>query len=237
MKRTRPSFAVITIAAICFLNSVAAVHGAQPTSGATVTADEALKDLMDGNARFAKGEATSPRRSPADFRSVSEAQSPIAVVIACADSRVSPELLFDSGIGELFVIRVAGNVVDGAGVTMKGSIEYAVAELNVPLIVVLGHTNCGAVKAAIQHIDENDSLPGSINGLVELIKPVVSKVRGQQGKIVENVTQANVAAGVEKLKSLEPILAPRVKAEKVKVVGGIYDLHTGTVKLLQPESK
>jgi carbonic anhydrase len=127
--------------------------------------------------------------------------------------------------------------VDGAGVTMKGSIEYAVAELNVPLIVVLGHTNCGAVKAAIQHIDENDSLPGSINGLVELIKPVVSKVRGQQGKIVENVTQANVAAGVEKLKSLEPILAPSVKAENVKVVGGIYDLHTGTVKLLQPESK
>jgi carbonic anhydrase len=192
---------------------------------------------MDGNARFAKGEATSPRRSPADFRSVSEAQSPIAVVIACADSRVSPELLFDSGIGELFVIRVAGNVVDGAGVTMKGSIEYAVAELNVPLILVLGHTNCGAVKAAIQHIDERDSLPGSINGLVELIKPVVSNARGQSGEIVENVTQANVAAGAEKLKNLEPILAPRVRAESVKVVGGIYDLHTGTVKLLLPESE
>jgi carbonic anhydrase len=237
MKRTQPSFAVIAIAASFLLNSDAAVHCAPPAPAATVTADEALKDLMDGNARFAKGEATSPRRSPADFRSVSEAQSPIAVVIACADSRVSPELLFDSGIGELFVIRVAGNVVDGAGVTMKGSIEYAVAELNVPLILVLGHTNCGAVKAAIQHIDERDSLPGSINGLVELIKPVVSNARGQSGEIVENVTQANVAAGAEKLKNLEPILAPRVRAESVKVVGGIYDLHTGTVKLLLPESE
>jgi carbonic anhydrase len=127
--------------------------------------------------------------------------------------------------------------VEGAGVTMKGSIEYAVAELNVPLILVLGHSNCGAVKAAIQHIDEKDSLPGSINGLVELIKPVVGKVRGQQGEIVENVTQANVVAGVEKLKNLEPILAPRVKTEAVKVIGGIYDLDTGIVTLLQPESK
>jgi carbonic anhydrase len=235
MKRTQPSATLIATAASVYLAFVAAAHGAP--AGTTVTADEALKDLMDGNARFAKGEATSPRRSPADFRAVSAAQSPIAVVIACADSRVSPELLFDSGIGELFVIRVAGNVVDGAGVTMKGSIEYAVAELNVPLIVVLGHTNCGAVKAAIHHIDERDSLPGSINGLVELIKPVVSRVRGEQGEIVENVTQANVAAGVEKLEGLEPILASRVTTDAVKVVGGIYNLDTGTVKLLQPESE
>jgi carbonic anhydrase len=192
---------------------------------------------MDGNSRFAKGEAESPRRSPVDFRSVSKAQSPIAVVVACADSRVPPELLFDSGIGELFVVRVAGNVVEGGGVTMKGSIEYAVAELNVPLVVVLGHTNCGAVKAAVEHIDQKDSLPGSINGLVELIKPVVSRVQGQAGEIVENVTHANVAAGVERLKNLEPILAPRVKSESVKVVGGVYDLDTGIVRILKTESE
>jgi carbonic anhydrase len=236
MQRNQPS-AFVLVCTTLLLMIVAAVYGAPPNQSTTVTADEALKDLMDGNARFAKGEATSPRRSPEDFRVVSEAQSPIAVVIACADSRVSPELLFDSGIGELFVIRLAGNVVDGAGVTVKGSIEYAVAELNVPLVVVLGHTNCGAVKAAVKHIDEKDSLPGSINGLVELIKPVVSKVHGQPGEIVANVTQANVAAGVEKLTNLEPILAPRVKAGTLKVVGGIYDLHTGTVTLLQPERK
>jgi carbonic anhydrase len=93
---------------------VAAAHGAPASQSTTVTADEALKDLMDGNARFATGKATGPRRSPADFRAVAASQSPIAVVIACADSRVSPELLFDAGVGELFVIRVAGNVVDGA---------------------------------------------------------------------------------------------------------------------------
>jgi carbonic anhydrase len=214
-----------------------AVHGAPATQSQTVTADEALKDLMDGNARFAKGAATGPRRNPADFRAVAEAQAPIAVVIACADSRVSPELLFDSGVGELFVIRMAGNVVDGAGITVKGSIEYAIAELNVPLVVVLGHTNCGAVKSAIEHIDHKDSLPGSINGLVELIKPVVGRVRDQPGQVVENVTRANVIVGMERLQNLQPILAPRVKAGTVKVVGGVYDLQIGSVTLLQPQSK
>ena len=237
MQQNQPPAFILVSTTVLILAVVAAVRGAPPRQSKTVTADDALKDLMDGNARFAMGEATSPRRSPADFRAVSEAQIPIAVVVACADSRVSPELLFDSGVGELFVIRVAGNVVDRAGVTVKGSIEYAVAELNVPLIVVLGHTNCGAVKAAVQHIDQKDSLPGSINGLVELIKPVVGKVHGQPGEIVENVTRANVNAGVEKLKNLQPILAPRVKAESVKVVGGIYNLNTGAVKLLEPTSK
>lgn len=236
MQRHQPS-ALILVATSFLLAVVAAVHGAPPFQSNTVTADDALKDLMDGNARFAKGEATSPRRSPEDFRAVSEVQNPIAIVVACADSRVSPELIFDSGVGELFVIRVAGNVVDRAGVTVKGSIEYAIAELNVPLVVVLGHTNCGAVKAAVQHIDQKDSLPGSINGLVELIKPAVGKAHDQPGELYDNVTRANVNAGVEKLKSLQPILAERVKAGSVKVVGGVYDLRTGTVNLLQPESK
>jgi carbonic anhydrase len=236
MQRNQPSaFVLVSIASVVAV--VATAHGAPPSQSRNVTANEALQDLMEGNARFAKGKAEGPRRSPADFRAVSEAQSPIAIVVACADSRVSPELLFDSGVGELFVIRVAGNVVDGGGVIVKGSIEYAVAELNVPLVVVLGHTNCGAVKAAVQHIDQKDSLPGSIDGLVELIKPVVGKVHSQPGEIIENVTEANVNAGVEKLKRLEPILAPRVKAGNVQVVGGVYDLRTGNVKLLQPASE
>jgi carbonic anhydrase len=235
MERTRLCDGGLYVLATFIIALVSPAHAAPPNQ--TVTADDALKDLMEGNARFAKGEATSPRRSPSDFRAVSDAQNPIAVVVACADSRVSPELLFDAGVGELFVIRVAGNVVDGAGVTVKGSIEYAVAELNVPLVVVLGHTNCGAVKAAVQHIDQKDSLPGSINGLVELIKPVVGKAQGQAGDKYGNVTRANVNAGVEKLQKLQPILAPRVKAGSIKVVGGVYDLHTGAVKLLHPELK
>ncbi len=205
--------------------------------GAAADPDKVLKQLMEGNVRFAHGRPQHPRRSPADFRAVAEGQKPLAVIVACADSRVSPELLFDMGVGDLFVIRVAGNVIDGAGVTVKGSIEYAIAELNVPLVVVLGHGNCGAVKAAVKHIDQKDSLPGAINGLVELIKPAVTKVQGQPGDIYVNVTRENVRVGVDKLKNLEPILAPRVKAGEVKVVGGVYDLHTGTVELLRPDSK
>jgi carbonic anhydrase len=237
MQRLPVSAGTVLVSTTILLALVSAIHGAPPAKSTTVTADDALKDLMQGNARFAKGEATSPRRSPADFRAVSDAQSPIAIVVACADSRVSPELLFDAGVGELFVIRVAGNIVDGAGVTVKGSIEYAITELNVPLVIVLGHTNCGAVKAAVKHIDQKDSLPGAINGLVELIKPAVGKVHGHTGDLYDNVTRANVNAGVEKLKNLQPILAPRVKAGSVKIVGGVYDLHTGTVKLLPLEPK
>jgi carbonic anhydrase len=237
MQRNRLSAGVIFLSVSIPLTPFMASHAAPPAQSKKVTADDALKQLMEGNARFAKGDAIHPRRTPADFRAVSESQSPIAIVVACADSRVSPELLFDAGVGELFVIRVAGNVVDRAGVTVKGSIEYAIAELNAPLIVVLGHTNCGAVKAAVQHIDQKDSLPGAINGLVELIKPAVSKVQGQPGDVYDRVTRENVNAGVDKLKNLDPIIAPRVKTGGVKVVGGVYDLQTGTVKLLQPEAK
>jgi carbonic anhydrase len=200
---------------------------------AGITAEQALQELREGNARFAGGRAVQPRRTPADFQAASEAQHPEAVIIACADSRVAPELLFDAGIGDLFVIRVAGNVVDGGGVLVKGSVEYAVSELDVPLVVVLGHTKCGAVKAAVEHIDHHDSLPGAINGLVELIKPVVVKVHGTPGDAYERVARENVAAGVAKLKSLEPIVGPRVKAGGVKVVGGIYELKSGKVEFLE----
>jgi carbonic anhydrase len=146
---------------------------------------------------------------------------------------VAPEILFDAGVGDLFVVRVAGNVVNGAGVTVKGSIEYAVAELNVPLIVVLGHSGCGAVKAAIKHIDAKDSLPGAINGLVELIKPAVIQSKGTPGDALDNAIRKNVEIGVERLKELQPILAPRVKDGKLKVMGATFDLRTGIVTPLE----
>jgi carbonic anhydrase len=217
----------------------AAAKSAKEESTAVVrkSAEEALAELVEGNARFVSGKTENPRRSPADFRAVANAQYPEAVIVACADSRVGPELLFDTGVGDLFVVRVAGNVVDGAGVTVKGSIEYAVAELHVPLIVILGHSNCGAVKAAVTHIDHKDSLPGAINGLVELIKPAVVQAKGQPGDVVANATRDNVKIGVEKLKQLQPILAPGVKAGSVTVVGAVYDLHTGKVEFLPAAKK
>src|ERR1700757_1824059 len=194
--------------------------------GSPLNPEQALHDLLNGNERFVKGQPASPRRAPEDFRELATAQYPEAVIVSCADSRVAPEILFDVGVGDIFVVRVAGNVVEGAGATVKGSIEYAIAELNVPLIMVLGHSGCGAVKAAIKHIDAKDSLPGAINGLVELIKPAVAQSQGEPGDMVENAIRKNVEIGVERLKGLQPILVPRVKDGKLKVVGVVYAWRT-----------
>jgi carbonic anhydrase len=204
----------------------------QESIGPPMNADQALRDLLDGNYRFRSGNRVSPRSRPQDFLTLAHAQFPEAVVVSCADSRVPPEILFDVGVGDIFVVRVAGNVVGGAGVSVKGSIEYAVAELNVPLILVLGHSGCGAVKSAIKHIDDRDSLPGAINGLVELIKPAVTMSKGLPGDPLENAVRKNVEIGVQRLQELEPIVAPRVKDRRVKVVGGVYDLFNGAVTLI-----
>ena len=156
----------------------------------------------------------------------------MAVIVGCADSRVSPEVVFDQGVGDLFVVRVAGNIVSGAGPSVKGSIEFAVAELGARLIVVLGHGACGAVKAAIEHIDANDVLPGSIRDLVDLIRPAAAAVRGKPGDKLDNAIKANVEQGVERLKGLDPILSGMVKKGELKVVGAVYELRTGLVKFL-----
>src|SRR6516162_8251414 len=152
--------------------------------------DEVLRKLLEGNRRFMKGETTAPRRKPEDFAKLAEGQTPRAVIVGCSDSRVPPEILFDQGVGDLFVVRVAGNVVSGAGATVKGTIEYAVAELNVPLVMVLGHTQCGAVKAAMKHITDQDPLPGAIAELVNTIKPAVIKSKDQTGDALENAIKA-----------------------------------------------
>ncbi len=188
---------------------------------------------MAGNARFAAGQALAPRRRPEDYRAVAERQNPMAVVVGCADSRVPPELVFDMGVGDLFVVRVAGNVVTSAGAAVKGSIEYAVAELNVPMVFVLGHSRCGAVKSAVQHIAKRDSLPGAIDELVELIKPAVARIEQMPGDKLRNAIRANVQMGIDRLMGLEPILAPRVRDGRVKIGGGVYDLRSGRVALLQ----
>jgi len=192
--------------------------------------DACLKQLLDGNQKFAKGSASGPGRSPADVRGHAEGQHPKAVIITCSDSRVSPELLFDQGVGDVFVIRVAGNVVSCAPV--EGSIEYGIAELGAPLIVVLGHSGCGAVKAALQQAKDNKPLPGDINDLVQLVKPAVAQSKAMPGDPLANAIRKNVELGVAKLKGLEPLIAPRVREGKVKVVGGVYDLKTGLVTMV-----
>lgn len=193
--------------------------------------DEVVQRLLKGNQRFVNGATKNPRRAPADFRALAEGQRPVAVIMGCADSRVPPELLFDQGVGDLFVVRVAGNVVGGGGVFVKGSIEYAVAELDVRLIMVLGHSSCGAVKAAIKHVDDGDPLPGAIAELVNRIRPAVIKAKDMPGDRLANAISANVLLGVETLNNLDPIVRPAVSKGQVKVVGAVYDLRTGAVTL------
>ena len=207
--------------------------GAAPASGASSRDPDAiLRALLEGNRRFAAGDAAGPRRTPQDFAEQAAGQAPGAVIVSCADSRVPPEILFDQGVGDLFVVRVAGNVVTNAGPIVKGSIEYAVAELGVPLIVVLGHSQCGAVKAALQHLGAKDALPGAIAGLVDAIRPAVIASRGKPGDALDNAIRANVMAGVARLKGLPPIVAPAVKRGKLAVAGGVYDLKTGAVSMI-----
>jgi carbonic anhydrase len=194
--------------------------------------DEVLAKLLEGNQRFIEGKLLHPGRTPKDFSALAESQSPLAVIVGCADSRVAPEVVFDQGIGDLFVVRIAGNVVSGAGAMVKGSIEYAVAELGARLILVLGHSGCGACKAAIEHIEASDALPGAIGNLIDPIRPVVKLVAGQPGDKLTNVITANVKEGVKRLKSLDPILSKLAKAEELKVVGAIYQLSTGKVEVV-----
>src|SRR3954447_14073161 len=232
-KRSRREFTMLAAAASFVAGRSPMIAAPQQQSAPRIlNPDQALRELLEGNRRFAAGNRLTPRGKPEDFRALAHGQFPEAVIISCADSRVAPEILFDVGVGDIFVVRVAGNVVGGAGVTVKGSIEYAVAELNVPLIFVLGHSGCGAVKAAIKHLHDKDSLPGSINGLVELIKPAVTGSKQMPGDQLENAVRQNVKVGVERLQALDPILAPRVKDGRLKIVGGVYDLLTGVVTML-----
>ncbi len=239
MSSSRREFLRVTGTAAAGL-LLASEGGAQtPTAGTAAppiqegpSGDEALRLLLDGNGRFVGGRSMRSCRAPDDFNATAEGQTPIAAIVACADSRVSPEILFDQGVGDLFVVRVAGNVVAGAGDIVKGSIEYAVLELGVPLLVVLGHSNCGAVKAAMKHVDASDALPGAIAGLVALIKPAVLKSKREPGDKLDNAIRANVDAGVTRLRTTEPIVAKAVTQGTVQVVGATYDLRTGKVTVL-----
>jgi carbonic anhydrase len=187
--------------------------------------DAALKRLMDGNQRFVKQKSKHPDQSKARMKEVAQGQHPFATVLSCADSRVAPEILFDEGIGDLFDIRVAGNIVIPE---VLGSIEYAVDILGTPVLMVLGHERCGAVTAAVQ----GERLPGHIGSFVKAIKPALSRTKGQAGDPVDNAVVANVQYQIEKLKRKSTILSGRSQDGKLKIVGGRYDLDSGEVTLI-----
>lgn len=190
--------------------------------------DAALKRLREGNERYVEGEM---RRH--DFKREREAlahgQNPYAAVLSCADSRVAPEYAFDSGRGDLFVCRVAGNFASNE---MIASLEYAVAVLATPLILVLGHEACGAVDATIKSIKDEKSLPGHMPSLVEAIAPSVKAVSSQTGDTLNNAIRQNVIDNVGRLKSATPILGAAVDERRLKVLGGIYRLKSGKVEMV-----
>lgn len=192
--------------------------------------DEALALLKKGNEEFTSempyhGEADRKRRV-----AIAASQKPFAVLVGCSDSRVPPELLFGRGLGELFIIRVAGNTVDMAGL---GSIQYAVSALGVPLIVVLGHERCGAVAAAVSMVQDSATFPGAITEIVEPIVPAVLKAKGQPGDLLDNAVRENVHRVVDRLHSGGPILSDAVAAGRLKIVGSRYDLDDGVVEFFE----
>lgn len=198
-------------------------------AGPGITPDEALERLLEGNRRFVANKVFHPNETPATRANLANSQSPFAIILGCADSRVPPEVVFDFGLGDLFVIRVAGNIVEDAGV---GSIEYAVDHLGTPLIVVLGHERCGAVKAAIGAVDAGEEGPGHIAELVRKLKPAVDAGKNNPGDRAENTMRENVRRMVAELSGLEPFLKEKVTEGKLKVVGARYDLDSGVVELI-----
>jgi len=194
-----------------------------------ISPDEALKRLADGNARYVSN--TSINRDMSAGRvERAQAQYPFAALVGCADSRVAPELAFDQGPGDLFVVRVAGNFVNKDALA---SLEYGVKILGIPVIVVLGHSNCGAVAATIKVLKEKIKLPGHLPQLVNAIKPSIDLVEKQKAPDPLGAAIAqNVRYNVARLRTAKPIVAEAVAAQKVKLAGAVYDIGTGKVSWL-----
>lgn len=195
-----------------------------------LTPDEALARLKEGNGRFAINEPVPMDLSSRRRMALAQGQAPFAAIVACADSRAGPEQLFGAGLGELFVVRTAGNYVDTAGM---GSLEFGVGTLGARLIVVLGHERCGAVKAAASVVKANARLPGSLGPMVEPIIPAVLQAKSEHhegGDLIEDAGRANVKRVVETLRTTtSPVLKDLIASGRIKVVGAYYDLDTGIV--------
>lgn len=189
------------------------------------TADSVLQELKAGNIHHANHRYTHPHETPSRQRELIAGQNPHAVILGCADSRVPPEIIFDQGLGDLFTVRVAGNV---AGVNELASIEYAVEHLHTPLVVVMGHQKCGAVSAAV----EGGEAVGHLPDLIKAIQPAVDKAKGMPGDVIENAVRNNVDIVVQLLRTSQPVLAPLVKQGKLRIVGAVYSLDTGKVTWL-----
>jgi carbonic anhydrase len=218
------SFRLALLALLClpqlYLNA-----GPKDPAPKTARAEGSLELLMAGNSRFEGDRARHPDQTMSRRKEIAGKQEPFAIVLTCADSRLSPEIYFDQGLGDLFVIRNAGNVLNDHVI---GSMEYAVDHLNVPLIMVIGHERCGAVSAAVA----GGHAPGHIAEIVASITPAVKATVEQEGDKVNNTVIAHAQMTAATLRSCGPIIAEAVKTGKVKVVAARYDLDSGRVEIL-----
>lgn len=185
----------------------------------------ALERLMDGNKRYETAKQTYPHQTASRRQALREGQKPFALVLSCADSRVPPELIFDQGLGDLFVIRVAGHAVDD---TVLASVEFAILLLDVSLVMVLGHSQCGAVEAACG----GGELPGNMSKLVAAIQPAVAAAKKLPGSLAENAVKINAKMTAEKLLARSSLLRQSASDDRVKIVVALYTLDTGVVELL-----
>ena len=222
------SFSTGIIAAAGFFNPASLFAAGGPTT--SLTAEQALEKLKQGNVKYLSAPELCSMQIGNQREHVAQGQAPWATIVSCADSRVPPELLFGGlGLGELFVARNAGNMVDTA--TM-GTIEYGAAVLGVPLIVVLGHERCGAVSAACDIVEKNANFPGSIGPMVEAIVPAARAVQGKPGDFVDNAVRESAMRTSVQVSTKSGIVADLIKSGKVKVVAARYDLDDGKVEFL-----
>lgn len=185
----------------------------------------AYKTLMEGNQRFVQGRLTGPHRSADRRTELAQGQRPIATILSCADSRVPAELLFDQGLGDLFNVRVAGNIVTPE---VLGSLEYAVELLETPLLMVLGHERCGAVTAAVNR----QPVPGHIGDFLDEIQAAVRQTQNLPGDPIDNAVTANIQIQVQQILKQSPLISQRQTTGQVTIVGGRYDLDSGLVTIV-----
>jgi carbonic anhydrase len=221
------SLSVAGIAATSFFSARPAYAAGATTS---VTANEAIAKLKAGNEKYVNAPQICAVELSKQREQVANAQTPWATIITCSDSRVPPELLFGAlGVGELFVARNAGNMVDTA--TM-GTIEYGAEHLGIPLVVVMGHERCGAVVAACAVVEKHAKFPGSIGPMINAIVPAAKAVRGKPGDFVDNTVRESAKRTAMKVATKSEIVSHLIKANKVKVIAARYDLENGRVEFL-----
>ncbi|HEY9158498.1 MAG TPA: carbonic anhydrase [Candidatus Binatus sp.] len=212
---------VLALAALSIATTRAAIAAAHEP---TLSAEQALKLLLEGNQRFVAGKLEHPNQTPARRAELARGQHPFAAVLACSDSRTPPEIIFDRGLGDIFTARVAGNSADQVVIE---SLDYSVKHLGVRVVMVLGHRRCGAVTAAVESYDNENVGP-----MLKELYPAVRATRGMPGDPVENAVRENVKLVMKNLAASQALSA-MVKSGELKIVGGIYDLDTGTIEMLK----